>query len=283
VVVGAIARQPAGLAVVFIPNAISIALAMTIALLRRRAGFMPASFLAFGLIGTLFFFVGRPFRDFTGIESPFLDRWTFQFVSVFDYLIFSLGIAYRVRFAHREHELMKAELRDASLAAEQDPLTGLLNRRGLDEWMNAFKHLVGTVLFIDIDGIKAVNDEGGHAAGDDTLTVVARIIRHSVRAQDAVARFGGDEFVVVLADCRDAVLTEYIVSRISSAVGSIRPLGEQSDTRIDVSIGSALLDERAPFFEALKHADADAYRVKAEHHARIRQVRRLTKAALPGT
>jgi diguanylate cyclase (GGDEF)-like protein len=86
-----------------------------------------------------------------------------------------------------------------------------------------------------------------------------------VRVQDAVARFGGDEFVVILADYDDAGFTQEIISRISSAVGALLPLGPASSVRIGVSIGSALIDAYASFSEALEHADADAYRIKEEH------------------
>jgi len=261
-----IVHGPPSTNVVFLANAGAMALGMTIALLRRRAGFEPASYLTVGLIGTLIVFIGKPLRDFAGIDSPFLDRWAVVILSVFDFLVFSLGIACRFRFNRREHELMKDQLRATNLAAGRDPLTGLLNRRGLEEWMHARGHLSGTVLFIDLDDFKAVNDCGGHAAGDRTLTAVARIIRRSVRAQDATARFGGDEFVVVLADCDDAAIARSIVSRITSTIGSFVPIEARGDLRIGVSIGSAHVGEHGSFPAALECADADAYRMKQRHH-----------------
>jgi diguanylate cyclase (GGDEF)-like protein len=263
--IGIFTHHPPSVDVVLLSNAVPMALGITIALIRWRAGFLPASYLAFGLIGTFVFFTAKPLRDVSGLDSAFLDRWALEIFSVFDFLVFSLGIAARFRFTHREHELIKEQLRATSLAAGRDPLTGLLNLRGLYEWLNAIDVSSGTVLYIDIDGFKAVNDEGDHAAGDQTLTVLARIIRHCVRVQDAVARFGGDEFVVILADCDDAGFTQEIISRISSAVGALLPLGPASSVRIGVSIGSALIDAYASFSEALEHADADAYRIKEEH------------------
>ena len=223
---------------------------------------------------------GASFRDLTGvnshvIDSAFFDRWAIQLGFVFDFVVFSIGVAYRARFTYRQHMASQAQFREATLAAGHDPLTGLLNRRGLDEWVRAHSGLTGTVLFIDIDGFKQVNDGGGHAAGDDILTIVARIIRHSVREQDAVSRFGGDEFVVVMLGTNsDSAAIADIVARISSAVGFLLPLGAESETRIGISVGLAPIAPDIPFSEALRAADADTYRIKAEHHARLRQLRR---------
>jgi diguanylate cyclase (GGDEF)-like protein/PAS domain S-box-containing protein len=90
--------------------------------------------------------------------------------------------------------------------AETDDLTGIANRRALVRMLTAAlmraearEHAVG-VLMLDLDGFKAVNDRHGHAAGDAALREVAARLRRSVRERDMVARTGGDEFVVVLAD-----------------------------------------------------------------------------------
>jgi 7TM diverse intracellular signalling len=135
--IGIFTHHPPSVDVVLLSNAVPMALGITIALIRWRAGFLPASYLAFGLIGTFVFFIAKPLRDVSGLDSAFLDRWALEIFSVFDFLVFSLGIAARFRFTHREHELIKEQLRATSLAAGRDPLTGLLNLRGLYEWLNA--------------------------------------------------------------------------------------------------------------------------------------------------
>jgi diguanylate cyclase (GGDEF)-like protein len=266
---------------VFLANSIPILFGMVIATVRSRAGFTPATFVLYGLFGTAFIFIGRLFRDYTGIESPFLDRWSIELGSTFDFCVFSLGLAYRSRFMHREREHMEDDLREASFAAGHDPLTALLNRRGLEEWLRLRGRFSGTVLFMDIDGFKEVNDLGGHAAGDDTLSSVARIVRNCIRTEDVVARFGGDEFVAILNGCKDAATSAGIAARISSGVGFLLPLGTESSLHISLSIGSALVNGNTSFAQALKDADADAYRMKAEHHARSRKPRRTADAALP--
>jgi diguanylate cyclase (GGDEF)-like protein len=115
-----------------------------------------------------------------------------------------------------------------------------------------------------------VNDRGGHAAGDLALKSVARILTESVRSVDIVARVGGDEFVVVLVDYEDRAGTGAVMGRLASAVGFMRPLGTTDPLRIGLSIGSAVLEPGGAFNRALALADAQAYRIKAEHYARLR-------------
>jgi diguanylate cyclase (GGDEF)-like protein len=109
-----------------------------------------------------------------------------------------------------KEELAKARLRVAELESrvDEDPLTGLLNRRGFER---AFERALAYVerygataalLFLDLDGFKSVNDRHGHAAGDWALGRLARLISGHARASDVVARIGGDEIVVLLWNLR---------------------------------------------------------------------------------
>jgi diguanylate cyclase len=101
---------------------------------------------------------------------------------------------------------LHAELDRLNSLARHDPLTGALNRKGLDEsiWREVSRlRRVGTVLsvaMLDIDNFKALNDSLGHAAGDAALRHLAVMAREILRPQDTVARFGGEEFVVLLPD-----------------------------------------------------------------------------------
>jgi diguanylate cyclase (GGDEF)-like protein len=152
----------------------------------------------------------------------------------------------------------------AADAAAHDTLTGLLNRRGLEMWIDSRPEQYATLLYLDVDGFKAVNDRGGHAAGDETLRVIARIIKDAVRGLDACARIGGDEFVVVLLGKIGPGVTRRIVARITAAVGALRPLGPSDDTRIGMSIGIGYVTGWASSDDALREADADLYRCKSE-------------------
>ena len=102
-------------------------------------------------------------------------------------------------------------------------MTGLLNRRGLYEKSGKLfraqdlgRHSV-TVLFADLDGFKSINDTLGHPAGDKVLREVALMVGASMRASDIAARFGGDEFVMLLPDCPldDAM---HVAGRLQQAV-----------------------------------------------------------------
>ncbi len=98
----------------------------------------------------------------------------------------------------------QVKLDELESATQHDPLTGLLNRAGLQSWLSRAVAQARTepsgllVLVGDLDGFKQVNDTQGHAAGDNLLQEVGRRLQSSVRSRDAVARIGGDEFVVVL-------------------------------------------------------------------------------------
>jgi GGDEF domain-containing protein len=106
-------------------------------------------------------------------------------------------------------------LGDALTLWRKDALTGLPDREGLDhELMNADDYML---LFIDLDGLKAINDRQGHSAGDKALQAVAGALLECLRVSDFAARVGGDEFVVVLHSA-DAAECELVVKRIREQV-----------------------------------------------------------------
>src|SRR5262249_6713821 len=109
------------------------------------------------------------------------------------------------RLAVRAQRLAMA----AQEAAARDPLTGLANRLGLERTAPGLlerttsRGLVPWLVLRDLDRFKRVNDDARHAAGDAALREIARLLRHECRADDLVARWAGDEFVVLLADASD--------------------------------------------------------------------------------
>jgi diguanylate cyclase (GGDEF)-like protein len=157
--------------------------------------------------------------------------------------------------------------------ALHDPLTGLPNRALFIEQLEhaiARGRRKGTpvsVLFLDLDGFKAVNDTLGHHAGDEVLIGVAGRLRGSLREDDAVARLGGDEFGIVLEEeLRGATST---AQRIVRAFG--RPWSSTSDhVPIGVSIGIATRSAEEELDELLRQADAAMYAAKASGKGRWR-------------
>ncbi len=110
---------------------------------------------------------------------------------------------------------LEAELEHVSEQVRQDQLTGTLNRRGLDDAMQremarAERRKIGLcVAVLDLDNFKKLNDTYGHQAGDDALVHLTKVVRKTLRPTDTVARFGGEEFVIVFSetDLPQAVLS----------------------------------------------------------------------------
>jgi diguanylate cyclase (GGDEF)-like protein/PAS domain S-box-containing protein len=160
-------------------------------------------------------------------------------------------------------------------AAESDALTGLANRRLLTDRLRlalARARRSGAqvaVLYLDIDRFKEINDRFGHAAGDALLKDFAARLRASVRATDTVARFGGDEFVVLLDDLKER---EHALRVAEKVVGDCRqPLRlEGGEVIATASIGVAYATPAISEEALLKSADAALYDAKADGRDRYR-------------
>jgi diguanylate cyclase (GGDEF)-like protein len=159
--------------------------------------------------------------------------------------------------------------------ADHDPLTGLPTRRLLADRLGAAlarAEQAGAdeaggrvgVLMVDLDGFKRVNDVFGHTIGDALLCAVADRLRRAVRAEDTVARIGGDEFVVVLGDLTTVADAEGVARAIEHALDGPLLLGlEQSLARASVGI-CVYPDHGRTADELLQHADAAMYGAKRE-------------------
>lgn len=155
---------------------------------------------------------------------------------------------------------------DAAHGAFHDLLTGLPNRaRFLDRLANAIwrGERAGTttaVLFIDLDGFKRINDSLGHAAGDEMLIEVASRLDECLRPTDTAARFGGDEFAILLEDLSRGAAATMVASRIMASLQAPVLLGGRSVV-ISASVGVAL--HRQGEQDLLRDADLAMYRAKS--------------------
>jgi diguanylate cyclase (GGDEF)-like protein/PAS domain S-box-containing protein len=156
--------------------------------------------------------------------------------------------------------------------AFHDPLTGLHNRAWLLDILNADLQAakrLGTsvaVLFVDLDNFKVVNDSLGHEAGDEVLTTLANRIRGSLRSEDRVGRFGGDEFVIVVQDVADVLEVESFTERVSAAIASELQVRGHAIVPT-ASIGIAVSNSTSTPESLLRDADSAMFRAKAAGRA----------------
>jgi diguanylate cyclase (GGDEF)-like protein len=168
----------------------------------------------------------------------------------------------------------------SELQATTDPLTGLLNRRSLEAELAALRdrHAEFAVAFIDLDHFKSLNDTYGHETGDRALRSFSRLLRRTVRDDDLICRYGGEEFVVVFPDAtvREAEpVVERVVSTLSEAVrGGDVPA-------FTISVGLADSETASGHAEAIRQADEAMFRAKQAGRDRI--VRSSAPVAAPAS
>jgi diguanylate cyclase (GGDEF)-like protein len=171
--------------------------------------------------------------------------------------------------ANAQIELARARARVSELEAlaDRDPLTGLLNRRGFGRELRraaalASRHATpAAVLYLDLDGFKAVNDTLGHDAGDAALVHVARLLEANLRATDAVGRLGGDEFGVLLLHADEKAARAK--ADTLSAVLELTPFAHQGRPgRVRGSFGVRILAPGLSPEKALADADSAMFATK---------------------
>ncbi len=167
-------------------------------------------------------------------------------------------------------------IRTQETLAATDPLTGIPNRRAFLERVAAAVDAAAwghqtVVCLVDLDGFKAVNDAGGHAAGDAMLKAVGAALGGAVRETDTVARLGGDEFAV-LADVSVAFSGEMLAERLRQAVAAV---GAASG--VTASVGVAEVEPGDDVEDLMHRADAAMYRSKSAGGNRVTALRLLTR------
>jgi len=166
-----------------------------------------------------------------------------------------------------EHAALQREM---ALQARTDPLTGLLNRRAFFEEVHRRidrlerDQLPGTVLFLDLDHFKLLNDRAGHEAGDEALRVAAAVLGKALRPTDLIARFGGDEFAAWLDGADDLAAAERAELLRVAAPAEFARLGAAWGIQLTMSIGIACRWPGAPddIDDVLRRADTAMYEAK---------------------
>ena len=181
----------------------------------------------------------------------------------------SFGVAF---YAHRlrvSEQLVKEKTRSLEIQATQDELTGLLNRKALSGQINFQRRQIETrqsvgfsILFIDLDRFKIVNDSMGHLIGDLVLKEVANRLKNSIRKEDICFRLGGDEFVVCLPNQVDKQVTRDLCQRFSNLL--TKPYYIHGQTcHLGASIGVSIVTSSTQSLASiLREADTAMYKAK---------------------
>jgi diguanylate cyclase (GGDEF)-like protein len=169
------------------------------------------------------------------------------------------------------NETLQLETRELAGQVFLDPLTGALNRQGLRElllkqWSRSGDMTEGvSIIFVDLDHFKSINDTLGHAAGDDVLRSFADVVTAAIRSSDKLVRWGGEEFLIVCPGTT-APLAVGIAEKLRQSMASH---AWPCDLKVTASFGVTALGPREDFGEAIKRADAALYRAKSGGRDRV--------------
>ena len=165
------------------------------------------------------------------------------------------------------------EYEDLFEKATNDALTGLSNRRVFNERIHAlmdsadrYDHPL-SMISMDLDKFKAINDNLGHQAGDEVLIEVADVLKKAVRSTDLLIRMGGDEFLIVL-DQTDKDSARILAERLCAAIDSL-DIWANDTTKLGVSIGLTQMKKREALQQWLERTDDILYHAKAKGRARV--------------
>ena len=198
------------------------------------------------------------------IGANFWSLHALQFGATFDMLLFMRIVILRTAAEHRVAQQARHERDMLKLLAHTDSLTGLKNRRGLNEALamlmpHATPDRMLGLYMLDLDGFKPVNDQYGHDIGDELLISIARRLGTALRAHDIVARVGGDEFVVVATDLPSESAAAELGDTLLTAFRTPFRQGDQ-DCRVGATIGYVLIPtDGTAIGTLLKAADAAMY------------------------
>jgi diguanylate cyclase (GGDEF)-like protein len=173
----------------------------------------------------------------------------------------------RARLTRQKEELLSAVTTISTLATI-DELTSLSNRRHMNEVLEDEERRQAAcgqptcIALIDIDFFKAINDRHGHAGGDAVLRNFACVARAELRASDVLARWGGEEFLLMLPNTQLAE-AHLVLARMAERVSAMRVPGVELERTLSFSAGVTERGEREPFFETIGRADKALYQAKS--------------------
>ncbi len=197
-------------------------------------------------------FLKNGYDSFSEVDFTFFNAITSQ-------------IEIAIEFNKIMNELKKEREKFRNLAMD-DALTGVYTRHFFNEWMENYYEIVkrkneyASLVMIDIDHFKKINDTYGHLTGDEVLKSVGKILKESVRKMDLVVRYGGDEFLVIFPQTPQKKV-ELIMERINAKIARLK---KGFGFNITISYGSAYISPEIDYRKALKVADEKMYEMKNE-------------------
>ena len=219
--------------------------------------------MAFVLQSGVFFFYGiamapvivnRPIPISFMPYTPFFDAWLELILALSCLAAVADRSEEQLRYANRE--LLESQER-LSQMVDSDPLTGLANRRAMRPFMDRATASGATLIFIDINDFKQINDRFGHSVGDAVLQRLARLLSETFRPQDAIMRYGGDEFLVIAPE-----MDQHSVAPRVARIRSHMSEPDDNSPAVSLAIGVTGLDAGGDPSAALVRADHLMYHDK---------------------
>lgn len=234
-----------------------------------RRGFVPARWYISGQTALFSTVIITVLNNWGYLDWSFIDDNGLQIGVSIEVMVFAVALSSRIRLMQAVQVELTRKTEHLTQAAETDPLTGVANRAGLAvRAQSLLQHpFQRTLLLLDLDKFKPVNDIYGHDAGDAVLVEITRRIKAQIRSSDVVARIGGDEFVVLLSEAHDRQTLEIISNRLMQAICQPVPFGEHM-----LSVGSSVGIARFPgnglaLADLMHAADVAMYHIKKNGRA----------------
>jgi len=233
-----------------------------------RSGHKPARYFLFGAIAAM---AGALMTDLSVAGFIPYNEFTYRAVEIgmlIDASVLALALAYQFRVGQQEKF-------QAELMAKVDPLTGLNNRRAFYQiakpvWSTALRNKRDiSVIGVDIDRFKRINDTHGHACGDEVLVAVAAVLARSARDGDVLARWGGEEFILLLPETNlDAAIA--LAERLRTLISGMQLVYQGKEIRFTASFGVVQRTAQClSMDEIISAADDRLYQSKREGRNRV--------------
>lgn len=204
------------------------------------------------------------------LESPFIHANGLQLGMAAEMVVFAVALSRRIGDLRQAQSALEQRAATLAVAADTDLLSGLLNRTAFEREATAVlaQPRPHTLLLLDLDHFKEINDGWGHAAGDEVIKAVAQRLRGQLRQTALVGRLGGDEFVVLLTGVAGPAAAQALVERLQTALHQpIRASGTLLRVGSSVGIATAGPLAKVPLRELMRAADEAMYQAKRQGRA----------------